>query len=87
MISKPQHSRPSALCLLALFASLFALPAGAQKPAATNGQPAQKQSDAQKKPATQKKPDNAKPQDGALSVGPDDRSNATSYPVALLATG
>src|SRR5207248_6472693 len=46
------------LCLLALFASLFALPAHAQKPAATRGRPAQKQSDAQKKPAAAlKKPD------------------------------
>jgi outer membrane protein assembly factor BamB len=69
MTSKPQHSLPPALCLLALFVSLAVLPTRAQKPATTKGRPAQKQSDAQKKAAAQKKPEAAKPQAGTSKPG------------------
>jgi FG-GAP-like repeat/PQQ-like domain len=67
MTSKPQHPLAPALCLLALFVSLFAAQTDAQKPPATK-QPSQKQSDAQKKNGAQKKSEPAKPQAGAANT-------------------
>lgn len=85
MISKPQHSRTYAPCLLALFVSLFATPTQAQKPTTTKGQPAPKQSDAQKKTATQKRPNTAKPRAGEAKTGSQQQTQAREVAPAAQA--